>query len=74
VINGATNMISTVAAGTNPYAVAVNPLTNIIYVANNGSSNVTLINAATNTTTKVGGGDQSVRGGRQPGDQQNVRG
>ena len=35
VIDGATNNTTTVAAGTDPHAVAVNPVTNKIYVANN---------------------------------------
>ena len=34
VIDGATNATTTVAVGTNPYAVAVNPVTNKVYVAN----------------------------------------
>ena len=43
---------ATVAAGTNPQAVAVNPVTNKIYVANGGNS-VTVIDGATNATTTV---------------------
>jgi len=43
-----------VAVGTNPAAVAINPLTNTIYVANYGSANVTVIDGATNTTTTLG--------------------
>ena len=34
VIDGATNHTTTVNAGTHPQAVAVNPVTNKIYVAN----------------------------------------
>ncbi len=34
VIDGATNATTTVAAGTLPYSVAVNPVTNKVYVAN----------------------------------------
>ncbi len=45
-----------VAAGTYPQSVAVNPVTNMIYVANNSSSNVTVIDGATNTTTTVAAG------------------
>ena len=37
VIDGATNNTTTVAVGTNPFAVAVNPVTNQIYVVNGGS-------------------------------------
>ena len=44
---------ATVAAGTNPYAVAVNPVTNKVYVANIYSNNVTVIDGATNATTTV---------------------
>jgi len=46
VIDGATNTTTTVAAGTNPGAVAVNPVANRVYAANNGSSNVTVISEA----------------------------
>jgi hypothetical protein len=44
VIDGATNSTLPVAAGTDPFAVAVNPNTNQIYVANLWSNNVTVIN------------------------------
>ena len=44
---------ATVPAGTNPSGVAVNPVTNKVYVANNGSSSVTVIDGETNTTTTV---------------------
>src|SRR5271157_4725241 len=44
---------NTITAGTDPYAVAVNPVTNRIYVANKGSDNVTVIDGATNGTTTV---------------------
>ncbi|MGZ4520350.1 MAG: YncE family protein, partial [Mycobacteriaceae bacterium] len=56
VIDGATNTTTTVAAGTTPTAVAVNPVTDKIYVANKGSKNVTVIDGATNTTTTVTAG------------------
>ena len=48
--------VATVGAGTNPNAVAVNPVTNKIYVANQGSPNLTVIDGATNTTTTVAAG------------------
>ena len=48
VIDGATNTTTTVAAGSDPIAVAVNPVTNKIYVANRSSNNVTVIDGATN--------------------------
>ena len=44
---------ATLPAGTNPYAAAVNEVTNKIYVANSGSNNVTVIDGATNSTTTV---------------------
>ena len=46
----------TLPAGTDPWAVSVNPLTGRIYVANNGSNNVTVINGYINTTTQVAAG------------------
>jgi DNA-binding beta-propeller fold protein YncE len=55
VIDGATNFIATVidpnAEG--PRSIAVNPLTNKIYVANDLSHNVTVIDGATNSTTTI---------------------
>ena len=44
---------TTVPAGSTPYAVATNPVTNKVYVANSGSNNVTVIDGATNATTTV---------------------
>ena len=49
---------TTVGVGTGPEAVAINPITNKIYVANYGSNNVSVIDGATNTTTKVGAGTE----------------
>jgi YVTN family beta-propeller protein len=40
-------------AGNNPYALAVNPATNRIYIANSASNNVTVIDGTTNATTTV---------------------
>ena len=59
VINGSTNATAAVAAGGNrPCAVAVNPATDMIYVANYGSlyveGTVTAINGSTNATTTIG--------------------
>src|SRR5207302_4902920 len=45
-----------VAAGSFPISVAVNPVTNNIYVANQNSNNVTVIDGATNATTTVARG------------------
>ena len=55
-------------------AVAVNPVTNKIYVANDNSTNVTVIDGATNATTTVTAGTESAGRGREPGDQQDLRG
>src|SRR5436309_521584 len=52
----AQTVTTTVAAGTSPVSVAVNPVTNKIYVANLTSGNVTVIDGATNTTTTVAAG------------------
>ena len=56
VIDGATNATSTVPAGDGPTAVAVNPVTNKMYVANHGSGNVTVIDGATNATSTLTAG------------------
>jgi YVTN family beta-propeller protein len=53
VIDGATNDRTTVAAGTSPVAVAVNSVTNKVYVANFGSDNVTVIDGGTYDTTLI---------------------
>jgi YVTN family beta-propeller protein len=42
---------STVPVGTNPSAIAVNPNTNHIYVANLGSDNISLIDGASNSVS-----------------------
>src|SRR5260370_18572144 len=62
----AQSVTTTVAAGTNPLRIAVNPVTNKIYLANHNSNNLTVIDGATNTTTTapVGGGAPAV--GRDP--------
>ncbi len=54
--------IGNVAAGTDPVAVAVNPATNKIYVANQGSNNVTVIDGTNNSTT-AGAFDTTHNGG-----------
>ncbi|MGB7897965.1 MAG: YncE family protein, partial [Candidatus Sulfotelmatobacter sp.] len=48
---------TTVAVGSYPQAVAVNSVTNQIYVTNLNSSNVTVIDGATNNTTTVAVGN-----------------
>src|SRR5213592_3642757 len=44
---------TTIAAGNTPVAIAINTVTNKIYVANEFSDNVTVIDGATNTTRTV---------------------
>src|SRR5260370_8575609 len=62
IIDGLTNSTTTVAAGSNPFALVVNPVTNKIYVANNSCCNgtVTVIVGATNSTTTVVTGATSL--------------
>jgi YVTN family beta-propeller protein len=52
----AQTVTATLMAGTNPISVAVNPVTNKIYVANYRGASVTVIDGATNSTTTVGAG------------------
>ena len=59
VITGQLMGQSLIATGSQPFAVAVNPATNTIYVVNNGPNTVTVIDGATNTT-------QTVNVGRTP--------
>src|SRR5947207_2069563 len=51
---------TTVAVGKNPRAVALNPVTNKIYVANSNSNDVTVIDGATNSTSTVTAGTTPV--------------
>ena len=44
------------ATGNNPGAVAVNPVTNRVYVANFGSNNVAVVDGATRTTNTIQAG------------------
>ena len=59
----AQSVTATVAAGTQPQAVAVNPVTNKIYVSDGGTNSVTVIDGATNTASTF-----SIGGGNFPGD------
>ena len=52
--------VATVGAGSGPNSVAVNPVTNKIYVANAGSANVTVIDGATNSTATVSAGTTPI--------------
>jgi len=56
VIDGATNGTTTVPTGVSPDAVAVDPVTNKVYVTNYGSHSVTVIDGASNATTTVSAG------------------
>jgi YVTN family beta-propeller protein len=55
-INGTTNAASIIPTGAIPYALAVNPVNNMIYTANSDSNSVTVLSGATNavSTLKVG--------------------
>lgn len=46
----ADSVIATLGTGTQPNAVAVNPVSHRVYVANSGSDNVTIVDGSTNTT------------------------
>jgi YVTN family beta-propeller protein len=58
----AQTVTATLAVGTTPLSVAVNPVTNNVYVANYGSNTVRAIDGATNhaTTVAAGTGPNSV--------------
>jgi YVTN family beta-propeller protein len=52
VINpGNNNAITNIGVGNSPVAVVVNPVTNLIYVANSGSNSVSVIDGSSNTVT-----------------------
>jgi YVTN family beta-propeller protein len=52
VINpGNNNAITNIGVGNSPVAVVVNPVTNLIYVANSGSNSVSMIDGSSNTVT-----------------------
>ena len=56
----AQKVTTTVTVGSNPFAVAVNPVTNKTYVVNKMSNNLTVIDGATNTTATVNTGTAPV--------------
>ena len=56
VINGINNNTTTVAVSAGPLDVAVNPVTNKIYVTNGDGGSVTVIDGADNSTTTVAAG------------------
>ena len=47
------SVISTIAVGTNPAAVAVSPTGSTVYVTNGGGSSVSVIDAATDSVTQT---------------------
>ena len=49
-----------VPLGAEPWAMAVNPVTNKIYVSNYDDSSVTVIDGATNSTTLVAAGKYPI--------------
>lgn len=51
VLDGATNTSAAISAPMQPFAVAVNPVTNTIYVANHASNNVSVIDGVTDTVS-----------------------
>ena len=63
VIDGATDSVSkTVSLGTHPQAIAIDEQSDQIYVANQSTANVTVIDGKTNSPVSEGGcGNDSVR-------------
>lgn len=53
IIDGATNAVTSIAAGVNPVDVAVNPTSNKAYVSNQGNSRVTIVDGITNAAVSV---------------------
>src|SRR5258706_10716 len=51
----AASVIATVPVGVNPFGVGVNPTTNLIYVSNQNSNNVSVIDGITNTVVATVG-------------------
>lgn len=55
--------VTTVTVGSNPWGVAVNPVTNVVYVTNSGSGTVSVLNGstyATLSTVTVGGTPEGI--------------
>ena len=53
-------VVATVSTGTSPSALAVDPITDQIYVVNQSSNDVTVIDGATNATTTVAAGTDPI--------------
>ena len=60
VIDGATNIITPVLVGFNPVSLAVNPITNKIYVASLSTNAVTVMDGVTLTNTTIAVGTNPV--------------
>src|SRR6202158_4430055 len=56
-MDGTTNDTTSVFAGVHLWAIALNPVTNKIYLANAGSSNLAVIDRASNALTTVKTGE-----------------
>jgi YVTN family beta-propeller protein len=52
-INTATNAVTSITVGSNPYSVAVSPDGSSVWVANNGGTTVSRINTTTNAVTSI---------------------
>ncbi len=74
VIDTKTNVVSTIGTGSVPMAAAVNDVTNRIYVVNYGSSDVTVIDGASNRADRDDQGRAVAAADRhQYEDQQDLR-
>jgi YVTN family beta-propeller protein len=59
VLDGSTDaVVATIPVGVDPYSVAVNPVTNRIYVANQSTHSVTVIDGVTHGTVDIPAGVQ----------------
>ena len=73
VVDGATKTTNTINAGSNPYAVAINQVTNKVYVPNMGDNTVTVIDAANGAyNIHRECRNRSDGGGGESGDQQDL--
>ena len=57
---------TTIAAGTSPYRIAINPVTNKLYVTNEASNDMTVVDARTGTTSTVAVGARPLWLGVNP--------
>jgi DNA-binding beta-propeller fold protein YncE len=78
VIDGAgspQSVVATAAVGTNPLSIGVNAATNLIYVVNSGSNNVTVIDGTMNTTVSTTNCDglATASADGEPGEQSDLR-